>query len=253
MGLGARFDLGRNMKATSIGVLHSDDVVTHTDHEPGTAGDGDQWLLHVKTVLGFSSQPWARNVSLCIELEKMASVVINIPLQQVCTAGAPPSRNSEQLQELTASAVLKIPTAQIALWWPNGYGYGNPTLYNLTVALLDDDDGDSAISNNDSANRNRVSDLDAPNVAVRRVGFRDVELVREKQGDGTTFFMRVNGVDIFAKGSAWVPTDVFDSRIDKDSLRRRLISAVEVHQNMLRVGGAVATMVVRCSGRCATS
>jgi beta-mannosidase len=167
----------------------------------------------------------------------MASVVIGIPPQQVCTAGTPPSRNtpSEQLQELAASSVLKIPTPQIALWWPNGYG--NRTLYNLTVMLLDDDDSDSAISNNNGANSNRVSDLDAPDVADRRVGFRDAELVREKQGDGTTFFMRVNGVDIFAKGSTWVPADAFDPQVDKDSLRRLLISAAEVHQNMLRVWG----------------
>ena len=52
-----------------------------------------------------------------------------------------------------------------------------------------------------------------------RIGLREIELVREPDARGETFFFRVNGVDVYAKGANWIPDDSFPARTTR--LRRR--------------------------------
>ncbi|CAN0569869.1 unnamed protein product, partial [Ectocarpus sp. 12 AP-2014] len=44
------------------------------------------------------------------------------------------------------------------------------------------------------------------------IGLRKVELVRGPGGDGETMYFRVNGVDVFARGSNFVPPDAWGQR-----------------------------------------
>jgi len=70
------------------------------------------------------------------------------------------------------------------------------------------------------------------------VGFRTVELVEEPLEKGMSFYFRVNGVPIFAKGSNFVPASIFPELSAKeDTIRHLLLSAKEAHMNMLRVWG----------------
>ena len=64
---------------------------------------------------------------------------------------------------------------------------------------------------------------------------RTLQLVEEPLIKGRTFKFRVNGVDIFAKGSNWIPADSFQERITREDLRRLLTSAKEANMNMIRV------------------
>lgn len=101
------------------------------------------------------------------------------------------------------------------LWHPNGYG--GQTLYTLKVMLMDGD---------------KILDI-----KLFRIGFRKIELVRKPDRKGESFFFRVNGVPVFAKGANWVPADSFPSRITSEKYEFILQSAADANMNMLRVWG----------------
>ena len=104
-----------------------------------------------------------------------------------------------------------------ARWWPNGFG--DQPLYEVTVTHFRKESKLSAVS--------------------KRIGFREIELVTEKDEWGESFFFRVNGVPVFAKGANWIPADTLH-RESPEHLRDLLKSAAETHQNMIRVwGGAI--------------
>ncbi len=114
----------------------------------------------------------------------------------------------EQIIEET----LSIP--QPDLWWPNGLG--DQPLYELTVTVK---------------GRGETDRL------VQRIGFRTIELVREPDDVGESFFFRVNGKPVFAKGANWIPGDSFDSRLTDGQIEWDLDSAAAAHHNMIRVWG----------------
>lgn len=69
------------------------------------------------------------------------------------------------------------------------------------------------------------------------VGLRQVEVVRDKDRWGVSFYLRVNGRPLFAKGADWVPADQFPSRLGEEDYARLLSSAAECHVNTLRAWG----------------
>lgn len=74
-------------------------------------------------------------------------------------------------------------------------------------------------------------------------GFRSVELIQEPvvMGDpevGLTFNFRINGVDLFAMGSNWIPVSILpEESNDIGYIRYLLQSARDANMNMLRVWG----------------
>jgi beta-mannosidase len=203
------------------------DVVTHSEPKP----NGD-WTLHVKTILEVApSLP--STVKLEVTLAGVDSVTLSVPLGPA--AATRPSAAPPPLQELASSTTLSIPASAARLWWPNGHG--GQALYNLTVTLLDDSDPSATQRQPQSSAAAGAPGRAGSDTAVRRVGLRTAELVREPRGDGTTFFVRVNGRPIFAKGASWIPADAFDTRLSPARLRVLLASAAEANQNMLRVWG----------------
>ena len=118
---------------------------------------------------------------------------------------------NEVLVSLTANA----PT----LWWCNGEG--EPFLYTLDVLVGSPASGTVASSN-------------------VTIGFRDVQLVQENVGGsqpGKSFYFRLNGRNVFAKGSNWIPADVFQARVSNDDLDRMLGDVVDIGSNMIRNWG----------------
>lgn len=73
----------------------------------------------------------------------------------------------------------------------------------------------------------------------RFIGFRHCELIQKPCGSGvgTTFYFRVNNVDVFAGGSCWIPADSFLSRISSQRYRDWVGLMVEGNQAMVRVWG----------------
>jgi beta-mannosidase len=102
------------------------------------------------------------------------------------------------------------------MWWPAGFG--DPCLYPLTARWVGDDG----------------SELDR---ATTRIGLRTVELVRQSDEIGQTFFFRINGREVFCKGANWIPADPFPSRVDRARYERLIHAARDAHMNMLRIWG----------------
>ena len=104
----------------------------------------------------------------------------------------------------------------VRLWWP--HGYGEAALYDVTVTLRRGEE----ILHTDH----------------RRLGLRTVTLERTDMTDGVhgTFRFLINGVEIFAKGSNWVPLDAFHSR-DRERYPAALRLVADSGCNMLRCWG----------------
>lgn len=114
---------------------------------------------------------------------------------------------------------LEIPKEKVELWWPNGFG--SQKLYNLSVDVKDRND--TVIGQ-----------------ASLRIGFRTIELIEEpvELGNGLTFYIKVNNVPIFSKGSNWIPSHVLPEKSAEPDVIYDLLSSAKVaHMNMLRVWG----------------
>lgn len=72
---------------------------------------------------------------------------------------------------------------------------------------------------------------------TERTGIRTVEVVREKDARGRSFYVRLNGVAVFMKGADWVPIDNFPARISRERYTSAVNDAVRANMNMLRVWG----------------
>jgi len=70
-----------------------------------------------------------------------------------------------------------------------------------------------------------------------RTGLRKVELRREPDDKGRSFYFAVNGIPVFAKGANAIPFDMFQPRVTKEKLRRVLESARDANMNMVRSWG----------------
>jgi beta-mannosidase len=105
-------------------------------------------------------------------------------------------------------AIIVVPNPD--LWWPAGKG-AQP-LFDLVVSRGDE-------------------------VVTRRVGFRSLELIAERDAVGVGFKFRVNGRDVFAMGANWIPADALASKITHEATRDLLKSAVDANMNMIRIWG----------------
>lgn len=121
-------------------------------------------------------------------------------------------------QTLTHNKAGALPLAikNPYLWMP--YGYGEPNLYAARVRIL---------KNGVPIHEQELT-----------FGLRDVVLERTDVTDGVKgcFRFLVNGVEIFCKGSNWVPLDTFHCR-DAARLDRALELAKEIGCNILRCWG----------------
>ncbi|NVM17230.1 MAG: glycoside hydrolase family 2 protein [Candidatus Lokiarchaeota archaeon] len=101
------------------------------------------------------------------------------------------------------------------LWWT--HDLGAPNLYDLTVEIFKKGIIDSF---------------------KQKVGIREIYLIRNNDEWGESFYFRLNGVPIFAKGANWIPVDSFIPRGKKRGLyQSNLINAKLANMNMIRVWG----------------
>lgn len=102
------------------------------------------------------------------------------------------------------------------LWFPRGYG--EPNLYTATLSLY------------------RAGEL--LHRETTRFGVRTVVLERTDTTDGIhgSFRFLINGVEVFCKGSNWVPMDALHSH-DAERYGRAIDMACDIGCNMLRCWG----------------
>ncbi len=111
---------------------------------------------------------------------------------------------------------LSVDIENPKLWWP--YGYGNASLYDVTVNFYKDDELVARKS--------------------LKTGIRTVELDRTNTNgeNGGRFRFLVNGVEIMAKGTNWVPMDAFHSR-DAERYDKALELVRDIGCNIVRCWG----------------
>ena len=103
-----------------------------------------------------------------------------------------------------------------ALWMP--LGYGNPALYAYKVELL---------------RKGAVVDS-----FTGKLGFREVELAQKPvSSNRMSFRLKVNGADVFVKGSNWVPCECFTGTVRPERYEKLISMAADAGVNMLRVWG----------------
>ncbi len=101
------------------------------------------------------------------------------------------------------------------LWWPNGFGEQN--LYTFTTELYEN----GAVADSDK----------------KRIGLRELKLIREKDEYGESFCHEVNGIRFFAMGADYIPEDNILSRITKNRTEILLKRCIEANFNAIRVWG----------------
>ncbi len=74
-------------------------------------------------------------------------------------------------------------------------------------------------------------------VISQKIGLRTLDLVREKDKAGETFFFRLNGVPVFAKGANYIPMSVFQDKIKQENYEKLTSDVVAANMNMIRVWG----------------
>lgn len=101
------------------------------------------------------------------------------------------------------------------LWQPNGWG--EPNLYDLKISLKKE----SKILNS----------------VDQKIGLRTIELIQDKDEKGKSFYFKVNGNSMYAKGTNWIPSDSFTPRITKEKYRKLIKDCKDANMNMIRVWG----------------
>ncbi|MBX2890709.1 MAG: glycoside hydrolase family 2 protein [Saprospiraceae bacterium] len=101
------------------------------------------------------------------------------------------------------------------LWWCNGMG--EPYLYDFSVSI-----------------KRGAMFIEKADV---RTGIRTIELVTNKEPKGESFYFKLNGMPVFAKGANYIPLDIFQDRVTPAQYRQILDDAVSANMNMLRVWG----------------
>lgn len=101
------------------------------------------------------------------------------------------------------------------LWQPNGWG--DPNLYDIKVSLQ----------------------KDSKMIAEKseKIGLRTVELIQEKDAKGKSFYFKVNGKPMYAKGTNWIPGDSFSPRMTKEKYQQLIKACKDANMNMIRVWG----------------
>jgi beta-mannosidase len=100
------------------------------------------------------------------------------------------------------------------LWWTNGLGEAH--LYNIKGKL---------------EIGKRITEKS------ERIGIRTLELIRDKDANGTSFYFKLNGVPVFMKGANYIPNDIFAARVTDEMYRKVVHTSKISNFNMLRIWG----------------
>lgn len=101
------------------------------------------------------------------------------------------------------------------LWFPNGLGEAH--LYPFKISLL--------------KNGRFISEK------TLNVGLRTVELIQNKDEKGRSFYFKINGIPIYAKGMNVIPAHSFLPAAEKSIYTKWMDDAKKLHMNMMRIWG----------------
>jgi beta-mannosidase len=127
-----------------------------------------------------------------------------------------PGAELQEMEDEDGMLMTRLAVQDPDLWWPNGMG--DQPLFPIAAVLKD----------------SRGREIDR---VEKRIGFRTVELVRERDEQGESFGFLVNGQPLFACGANWIPDHSFPSQISAWQIQEQIAAARHLNFNMLRVWG----------------
>jgi len=149
-------------------------------------------------------------IKTCLEINKSTDLTLSYFVNGTKVA-------EDQQKQLSAgehyiSQIITIPNPQ--KWYPNGMG--KQPLYDISVKI----EGNSSFDS-----------------ATKKIGMRTIELIREKDSIGESFYFQINGEPFFAKGANWIPAHSFTTEVTPERYYRLIKSCKESNMNMIRVWG----------------
>ncbi|HDR52237.1 MAG TPA: glycoside hydrolase family 2 protein, partial [Mariniphaga anaerophila] len=144
-----------------------------------------------------------------IEAEKAGKATLT-----VSSDGKILAASSVQLQQGIKKYEVDFEIQNPQLWWTNGLG--EAYLYNI--------EGELKIGERTLKEKTRI-------------GIRTLDLVREEDEHGTSFYFKLNGHPVFMKGANIIPNDMFLPRVTDENYRTMIETAKNSNMNMLRVWG----------------
>ena len=110
----------------------------------------------------------------------------------------------------------EVTIVQPELWWPRGQGKQN--LYTDNIALL-------------TVDKELIKSVNL------KFGVKIAELIQEKDEWGTSYYFKINGRNVFAKGADYIPQDIFPARVTDSALISMVDVMVASNFNMVRIWG----------------
>ncbi|MDR1258612.1 MAG: glycoside hydrolase family 2 protein [Tannerellaceae bacterium] len=150
-------------------------------------------------------------VRVSLVADKTADATLRIKADGLKNTWETKAKVQKGLNTIETDLVINNPE----LWWSNGLGDAH--LYTFTAGVS-------------------VAGLTVDS-RTDRIGLRDLKVVREKDAAGETFYFRLNGVNVFAKGANYIPQDNFLPRVTAERYEKTILDAVSANMNMLRVWG----------------
>lgn len=188
------------------------------------------------------TQPWVINFT----VDYVGTLPSNIPVVTVLENGEGYSnRNEHKIRTLggrTFTGLIELPDLKGFSWWPHGMsscptirrvqlmkswsGFGPRLMYSLYISLCDRDGYE-------------YYGWTTQSLSFRTIVLNQEPISPEEQSTGIApgnhWHFEINGYPFFAKGSNFIPPDVFWSRVTCERARRLLEAVIAANQNMLRI------------------
>ncbi|MEM7298904.1 MAG: glycoside hydrolase family 2 protein, partial [Bacteroidota bacterium] len=163
-------------------------------------------IRNVQIIQNELSQEYA-NLEVVVEIESISNQQVELEVLDKDTLVS----ISSGMNEIHINVAIENPK----FWWPNGWG--DPYLYEIPVML--------------SKDGNLIDDTKTT------IGLRTVELVQKKDSIGESFYFKVNGEPLFARGANYIPQSHFLPSVKKEQYGKLIKDAKEANMNMIRVWG----------------
>jgi beta-mannosidase len=150
-----------------------------------------------------------------LELSINAPRFTSGPLQLRTTIWDDKAVATDQRRVNAARMKFRVRMKKPRIWWPNGYG--DQPMYRAIFAVV--------------LKGEEIEHIEVP------FAIRTVRLLQERDKEGTSFIIEINGEKIFCKGADWIPSDSFIPRISSQTYEKLLSMAKTANMNMLRVWG----------------
>jgi beta-mannosidase len=167
----------------------------------------------IRSIFAGAKKVTKQNASVRVDVDLEHYTKSPVVLRLEITGEGFEHRQSHTLRGGRKSVTINVPKPR--LWWPNGYG--DQSLYRVRATV-------------------EVDGI-ACDARTSSFGIRTVRLLQEKDEEGRSFIIEVNGVKVFCKGADWIPSDSFIPRILPATYERLLGYARDAHMNMIRVWG----------------